>query len=263
MKKFLVIGNPIDHSLSPKLHNYWINNNSINAIYEKQKLNENELEQVILQIRNKKISGVNVTVPFKKTVIPYLDELSHESQKTQSVNTIYLKDNKVVGHNTDIVGFETSIKKSEYDPNNKEVLILGAGGVVPSIIFALIKMKVSKIKICNRTKEKAENLKKIYKNIEIIDWGETLNFDMIINATSLGLKETDNLNLNFSSVSRNKFFYDVIYNPSETNFLKMGRELGNKTLNGKLMFIYQALSAFNIWHNQKPEINENVIQLLD
>jgi len=263
MKKFLVIGNPIDHSLSPKLHNYWINNNSINAIYEKQKLNENELEQVILQIRNKKISGVNVTVPFKKTVIPYLDELSHESQKTQSVNTIYLKDNKVVGHNTDIVGFETSIKKSEYDPNNKEVLILGAGGVVPSIIFALIKMKVTKIKICNRTKEKAENLKKIYKNIEIIDWGETLNFDMIINATSLGLKETDNLNLNFSSVTRNKFFYDVIYNPSETNFLKMGRELGNKTLNGKLMFIYQALSAFNIWHNQKPEINENVIQLLD
>ena len=263
MKKFLVIGNPIDHSLSPKLHNYWINNNSINAIYEKQKLNENELEQVILQIRNKKISGVNVTVPFKKTVIPYLDELSHESQKTQSVNTIYLKDNKVVGHNTDIVGFETSIKKSKYDPNNKEVLILGAGGVVPSIIFALIKMKVSKIKICNRTKEKAENLKKIYKNIEIIDWGETSNFDMIINATSLGLKETDNLNLNFSSVTKNKFFYDVIYNPSETNFLKMGRELGNKTLNGKLMFIYQALSAFNIWHNQKPEINENVIQLLD
>ena len=263
MKKFLVIGNPIDHSLSPKLHNYWINNNSINAIYEKQKLNEDELEQIILQIRNKKISGVNVTVPFKKTVIPYLDELSHESQKTQSVNTIYLKDNKVVGHNTDIVGFETSIKKSEYDPNNKEVLILGAGGVVPSIIFALIKMKVSKIKICNRTKEKAENLKKIYKNIEIIDWGETSNFDMIINATSLGLKETDNLNLNFSSVTKNKFFYDVIYNPSETNFLKMGRELGNKTLNGKLMFIYQALSAFNIWHNQKPEINENVIQLLD
>jgi len=263
MKKFLVIGNPIDHSLSPKLHNYWINNNSINAIYEKQKLNEDELEQIILQIRNKKISGVNVTVPFKKTVIPYLDELSHESQKTQSVNTIYLKDNKVVGHNTDIVGFATSIKKSKYDPNNKEVLILGAGGVVPSIIFALIKMKVSKIKICNRTKEKAENLKKIYKNIEIIDWGETSNFDMIINATSLGLKETDNLNLNFSSVTKNKFFYDVIYNPSETNFLKMGRELGNKTLNGKLMFIYQALSAFNIWHNQKPEINENVIQLLD
>ena len=263
MKKFLVIGNPIDHSLSPKLHNYWIKNKGIDAIYEKQKLNEDELGQIILQIKDKKISGINVTVPFKKTVIPHLDELSSEAQKTQSVNTIYLKDNKVVGHNTDIVGFETSIKKSEYDLSNKEVLILGAGGVVSSIIFALIKMKASKIKVCNRTKEKAENLKKLYKNIEIRDWGEVSNFDMIINATSLGLKETDNLNLNFSLISGNKFFYDVIYNPNETNFLKMGRKLGNKTLNGKLMFIYQALSAFNIWHNQEPEINENVIKLID
>ena len=263
MKKFLVIGNPIEHSLSPELHNYWIKNNGIDAIYEKQKLNENELEQIISKVKDKKINGVNVTVPFKKKVIPYLDELSFEAQSTQSVNTIYLKDNKVVGHNTDIFGFETSIKKSDYNLNNKEVLILGAGGVVSSIIFALIKMKVSKIKICNRTKEKAENLKKFYKNLEIIKWGEVSNFDMIINATSLGLKKEDNLNLDFSSISGNKFFYDVIYNPSETNFLKTGRELGSKTLNGKLMFVYQAFSAFTIWHQQKPEINENVIKLLD
>jgi shikimate dehydrogenase len=124
-------------------------------------------------------------------------------------------------------------------------------------------MKVSKIKISNRTKEKAENLKKIFKDIEVLKWGEISNFDMIINATSLGLKKEDSLNLDFSSISRNKFFYDVIYNPSETNFLKMGRELGNKTLNGKLMFIYQALSAFSIWHGQTPKIDEDVIKLLD
>ena len=86
---------------------------------------------------------------------------------------------------------------------------------------------------------------------------------MIINATSLGLKKEDNLNLDFSSISGDKFFYDVIYNPVETNFLKTGKELGNKTLNGKLMFIYQAVSAFNIWHELTPEIDENVIKLLD
>jgi shikimate dehydrogenase len=86
---------------------------------------------------------------------------------------------------------------------------------------------------------------------------------MIINATSLGLKKEDKLNFDFSTISGNKFFYDVIYNPSETNFLKIGRELGNKTLNGKLMFVYQAFSSFNIWHQQKPEINESVIKLLD
>ena len=159
MKKFLVIGNPIKHSLSPILHNYWIKNNSINAIYEKQKLNKDELEQFILKIREKKINGINVTVPFKKDIIPFWDRLSIEAESTQSVNTIYLKDNKVIGHNTDIIGVETSIKKSKFNILNKEVLILGAGGVVPSIIFALNKMKVSKIKISNRTREKAENLK--------------------------------------------------------------------------------------------------------
>ena len=263
MKKFVVIGNPIEHSLSPILHNFWIKNNSIDAIYEKQKLNEDELEQQILQVKEKKISGINVTVPFKKTIIPFLDELSIEAESTQSVNTIYLRDNKVIGHNTDIFGFETSIKKLKYNLTNKEVLILGAGGVVPSIIFALNKMKISKIKISNRTKDKAENLKTLFKNIEIIEWGEVPNVDMIINATSLGLKKEDKINLDFSLISKNGFFYDVIYNPRETNFLKTGESLGCTTLNGKLMFIYQALLAFNIWHKLEPNVDENVIKLLD
>ena len=263
MKKFVVIGNPIEHSLSPTLHNYWIKNNGIDAIYEKQKLNEDELEQQILQVKEKKISGINVTVPFKKTIIPFLDELSIEAESTQSVNTIYLRDNKVIGHNTDIFGFETSIKKSKYNLTDKEVLILGAGGVVPSIIFALNKMKISKIKISNRTKDKADNLKTLFKNIEIIEWGEVPNFDMIINATSLGLKKEDKINLDFSLISKNRFFYDVIYNPRETNFLKTGKSLGCTILNGKLMFIYQALLAFNIWHKLEPNVDENVIKLLD
>ena len=263
MKKFLVIGNPINHSLSPLLHNYWIKNNNIEAIYEKKKLDTDQLKRLILEIRNKKINGVNVTVPFKKEVIPFLDELSDEAQSTQSVNTIYIKDNRVMGHNTDIVGFEKSIKKSKFSLKNKEVLILGAGGVVPSIIFALIKMKVSKIKISNRTKKKAEDLKNFFKEIEILEWGEISDFDMIINATSLGLKKQDNINLDLSFISKNKLFYDVIYNPKETNFLKTGRELGHKTLNGKLMFIYQAHSAFSIWHGFEPEINDKVIKLLD
>jgi len=263
MKKFLVIGNPIEHSLSPTLHNYWIKSNNIDAIYEKKKLNENELGDIVLQIKQKKIQGVNVTVPFKKIIIPFLDELTAEAESTQSVNTLYLKDKKVIGHNTDIIGFETSIKKSKFNILNKKVLILGAGGVVPSIIFALKKMKVSKIKISNRTNEKAENLKKLFKDIEIIEWGEIPNFDVIINATSIGLKKDDYINLDFSLISKNTLFYDVIYNPRETNFLKTGKSLGNTILNGKLMFIYQALSAFNIWHEVEPRVNENVLKLLD
>ena len=263
MKKYLVIGNPIEHSLSPKLHNYWIKENNINAIYNKQKLNENEIESLISDVKEKKVNGINVTVPFKRAIIPYLDRLSLEAESTQSVNTIYLNNNKVIGHNTDINGFELGIKNSKFETTDKKILILGAGGVVPSIIFALNRMKVSEITISNRTKDRAENLKSFFKNIKIINWGEIPEFDMIINATSVGLNKNDQINLDLSKVGKNKFFYDVIYNPKETNFLKIGKKLGSKTLNGKLMFIYQAFSAFNIWHKQNPQINESVIKLID
>jgi shikimate dehydrogenase len=263
MKKYLVIGNPIDHSLSPILHNYWIKDNNIEAIYEKQKLNENEIGNLILKIRKKKIHGMNITVPFKKKVIPYLDNLSLDAEKTQSVNTIYLKNNKVFGHNTDIEGFELGVKNLKFNITDKKIFILGAGGVVPSIIFALSKMKVSKIIISNRTKIKAEELKDLFKNLKIVDWGDVPEFDMIVNATSLGLNKDDEINLDFSKVGKNKLFYDVIYNPGETNFLKIGKKLGNETENGKLMFIYQAFLAFHSWHGIKPKINEDVITLLD
>jgi shikimate dehydrogenase len=263
MRKYLVIGNPIKHSLSPKLHNYWIKNNNINAIYEKKKINESEVESLISEIRKKKLNGVNVTVPFKKLVIPYLDRLSLEAEGTQSVNTIYLTDGKVVGHNTDIKGFELGIKDSKFEVVGKKIFILGAGGVVPSIIFALNKMKVSEIIISNRTKDRAKSLKFFFRNIKIVDWGEVPEFDMIINATSVGLNKGDEINLNLSRVGKNKFFYDVIYNPKETNFLKMGRKLGNATENGKLMFIYQASIAFKTWHGVEPIINNEVIKLLD
>ena len=139
MKKYLVIGNPIDHSLSPKLHNYWIKNNNIKAIYEKKNLNENEIESLILDVKNKKLDGINVTVPFKKAIIPYLDRLSLESESTQSVNTIYLDNDKVVGHNTDIRGFELGIKNLKFAVTGKKIFILGAGGVTPSIILGLIR----------------------------------------------------------------------------------------------------------------------------
>ena len=263
MKKYLVIGNPISHSLSPKLQNYWIKNHNINAIYEKEELNEDELEKLFINIREKKINGVNVTVPFKKAVIPFLDKLSVEAESTQSVNTIYLENNKIVGYNTDIDGFELGIKKINYNISNKKIFILGAGGVVPSIIYALNKMKVSEISITNRTREKAENLKDLFSELKIVEWGEIPNFDMIINATSIGLKKDDEINLNFSSIGKNKLFYDVIYNPKVTNFLKTGKELGNITENGKLMFIYQAISAFNVWHGVRPMVNDEVIKLLD
>jgi len=263
MKKYLVIGNPIEHSLSPKLHNYWINAENLNATYEKKKITEGEIKNIILDIKKKNISGINVTVPYKKKVIPFLDHLSAEAESTQSVNTIYLENNKIIGHNTDIEGFENSLKDIKYDIAGKKVLILGGGGVVSSIIFALNKMKSSKIFLSNRTKDKALKLKNFYKDLNIVNWGDVPDFDIIINATSVGLNKGEEIGIDLSKIGKNKLFYDVIYNPGQTNFLKLGKKLGNQTENGKMMFVYQAQKSFEIWHKVLPNINKEVIDLLD
>ena len=209
MKNYLVIGSPINHSLSPLLHNHWIKENNIKAVYSRKELNDGELENLISDVKTGKIDGVNVTVPFKEKIISYIDELSPEADTTKSVNTIFLNNGKINGHNTDIYGFEKALQNTKFNTLNKKIFILGAGGVVPSIIVALNKMKVSEITLSNRTKNKAETLKNLYKHLNIVDWGEIPDFDMIINATSVGLNKQESLNLDFSKM-KDKFFYDVI-----------------------------------------------------
>ena len=263
MKKYLVIGNPIEHSLSPKLHNHWFEKNNINAIYNKKQINEIDIKDIISELRNEKINGINVTVPFKQSIIPFVDELSAEANNAQSVNTIYKENNKVFGHNTDISGFELAMKRKSYDIKGKKIFILGAGGVVSSIILALKKMGANKIILSNRTKKKAEQLKKNFSDLEIVDWGKFPEFNIIINATSLGLNKEDEIKLDYAGLGPNKLFYDVIYNPKETKFLSKAKQFGNQTENGKMMFIYQAHQAFTLWHKVMPKIDEETIKLLD
>lgn len=261
MKNYLVIGNPIEHSLSPLLHNFWIKKYHISAIYKKKELERNNIAKIISDLREDKINGINVTVPFKKDVIPFLDGMSDIAKETNSVNTIYKKEAKVIGDNTDVYGFSTAIKLSNFDPKNKKALILGAGGVSPSIIFALKKMGISEIILSNRTKQKAESLKKLFPYVKIINWGETAKFDLIVNTTSVGIKNNEEIKLDLSELGGD-LFYDLIYNPSQTNFLKKAKKLGKKTENGKNMFIYQAARAFKIWHNIDPEVNSEVEDLI-
>ncbi len=263
MKKYLVIGNPIEHSLSPKIHNYWFKKNNINAVYEKKLVKRDEIQQLIERLKNKEIDGINITVPFKKAVIPFLDQLTTEASITQSVNTISLENNKLVGHNTDVAGFELAIRYIKFDVSKKNILIIGAGGVVSSIIYSLKKMKANKISLINRTKKNAEDIKKNFKEIEILNWGENYNFDMIINATSVGLNKQDKIDLKIENFGKNKFFYDVIYRPSKTSFLNQASLSQNQIENGKMMFIYQAHQAFFIWHKILPKIDQEVIDLID
>ncbi|OCW82381.1 shikimate dehydrogenase [Pelagibacteraceae bacterium GOM-A3] len=262
MKKFLVIGNPIEHSLSPKLHNYWIKKNNLDAIYGKLETYESDLSELCKSIKKGDLDGLNITVPFKKSIIPHLDILSSNALKTQSVNTISLSNGNLIGDNTDIDGFELSIRKLNYDVSDKTALILGAGGVVPSIIFSLLRMNVSKIFLSNRTKKKADDLKEVFKEINVVEWGELPEFDMIINATTLGLNKEDKFGFEFLQTGQNKLFYDVIYAPFQTEFSEAGNTQGNLIENGLNMFLFQGQQAFNIWHNVEPEIDNELVTFL-
>ena len=261
MKKYLVIGNPIDHSLSPLLHNFWLKKYGINAIYEKHFVEENDIEKIINDMRESKIQGINVTVPFKKVVIPFLDQLSDTAKETQSVNTIFKKQNELVGDNTDVYGFTEAIKLTNFNLTNKKALILGAGGVVPSIILSLKSMGASEITLSNRTKKKADDLKKSFPFLKVVSWGETIKSDLIINATSIGIKKNEEIKLDYSKLD-GQLFYDVIYNPPKTKFLENAKKSGKKTENGKNMFVYQAMKAFEIWNGITPEINKEVLDLI-
>jgi len=261
MKKFYVIGNPIDHSLSPKLHNFWFKRNKIDAIYEKKLLNEKEIPKLIESLRKTEINGVNVTIPFKNSVIPFLDDLSSEAKKTNSVNTICKEGDRVIGHNTDIAGFELALRYINYDVKRKKALIIGAGGVSSSIILGLKNMGCENIFLTNRTLEKAEKIKETFNDIIVQNWGDIPRFDIVINATSVGLNK-ENFDLELNKDGDNKFFYDVIYNPSETNFLKDAKLNGNKTENGMMMFIYQAHQSFVLWNKVLPNIDDETINLL-
>ena len=274
MKKYLVIGNPIEHSLSPMIHNYWMKKyNLIDSIYEKRKVEEKNLKDIINEIREENLVGVNVTVPFKKLIIPFLDELDFTAQETKSVNTLVKIKNKIIGYNTDKPGFALTINDlypakdvKAFNPiKKKTIFILGAGGVTASIISAF-KQDLVKIFLSNRTKEKANELKNIFPNIEVLDWGQRpQNFDVVVNTTSIGLKQNQRIDLDFSDCDKdkNKLFYDLIYNPKETNFLKEARLRGNQIKNGQKMFLNQAMYAFKLWTNIEPEIDIEIVKLLD
>jgi len=279
MNKYLVIGNPIEHSLSPLLHNYWFEKYKIiDSIYEKKKVSKDDLKQIVQQIKNGKIKGINVTVPFKREILNYIDASSHEAQLTKSVNTLVKEGNKVVGYNTDQGGFEISLRENNWSSKDKNILILGAGGVTTSILSNFIRVNgANKVYLSNRTRKKAEELKKLWdktvdlfsmkKNtIEVIDWGKKIELcDLIVNTTSVGLKKDEEINFDFGDYDNVKdaLFYDLIYNPKETNFLKDAKQRGNKTMNGKMMFLWQAQLAFEMWTGVSPKINDEVINLLD
>ena len=268
IKKFGIIGNPIKHSLSPVLHNYWFKKYNIDANYSIIDLkDENNLPEIIDQIKNKEISGINVTLPYKQIIVSHVDTIVNDAEVTSSVNTIYL-DNQgnIIGENTDVFGLQAAYLKEIDNASKKKALIIGAGGVSPSVILSLQKSGIQEISITNRTREKCIFLKNKFSSLKMIEWNklqeEIENFDIIINATSLGLKGNKDFDFNFEKIKSNLIYIDTIYNPLETKTLKYLKKMNIKVFNGLNMFIYQGQKAFYLWNKINPEIDEKLIDLL-
>ncbi len=268
--KFAIIGKPLSHSLSPILHNYWFKKYNIEANYELMEIEEAQIKKTIELIKKKEIKGINVTLPYKKAVIPFLSKIINDAEQTHSVNTILLDESdNVIGENTDVFGFQAGYLQTfvNQKKNNTKALILGAGGVSPSIILALKKLKITNIYLSNRTFEKSLFLKQKFKNLNLMKWEEypkyINEFDIIINATSLGLNKGQDFKINFKEPKKNLIYVDTIYNPQQTNMIKHFKSKNIKTFNGLDMFIYQGQKAFFLWNKINPEVDDNLIKLLE
>ena len=248
-KNFAIIGNPIKHSLSPILHKYWFKKYDIDADYSIIEVVDKELPELIKKIKQGNYSGINVTLPFKQKIINHIDKVVNDAELTGSVNTIFLDNDKtVIGENTDVYGLQAAYLKEIDNSSNKKALVIGAGGVSPSVILSIKKSGIRNISITNRTKEKCIFLKKKFNFLNIISWEDLKtqikNFDIIINATSLGLKNGDDFNFNFSNTKNEVIYIDTIYNPLETKTFKHLKEEGRRVFNGLDMFIYQGQKSF-------------------
>ena len=246
--KFAVIGQPIAQSLSPVLHSEMFHQLGIDATYCATEVSENELPHILQRVKTGEIDGLNVTIPHKSSVMDFLDEINPRAQKIGAVNCVYQKNDKLIGNNTDWFGFSMALRKNDISVAEKEVLVLGAGGVARAVIFALKQAGARQIRVFNRTPNRAQILADEivlahpFENIENFVKPDSI----IINCTSVGMASNDSLMLE-NLFSGEQIIVDTIYAPEWTQFRKFGDRAGAKTLGGLDMFIFQGIQSLELW----------------
>lgn len=250
-KAYAILGNPVRHSLSPLLHNTMFQKYHIDAVYVA--FQSTNLKLAIQGAKALGIEGLNITLPFKTDVMPYIDKIDDSARKIGSVNTIKNDGDKLTGFNTDYLGFLESIK--DIDLTNRKICIIGAGGAANSIVYALSMSGVRQISLYNRTYGRAYRLKKHFEefiDIQLIEENSIHKYDAIINCTSLGLKETDTSPINLKLLDKNSILIDIIYN---SRLIEQAKKMGFLAISGEVMFVYQAYFAFEIWTGIKFDVH--------
>ncbi len=273
--KAAVIGDPISHSLSPKIHNFLLDKHDINGTYIAIQVNKSELQQCVQHLIDSDFAGFNVTLPHKEEVFKICNFTSKTAQLTGAVNTVIITpDKKIFGHNSDAEGFLNNLKNShpDFDLKNKNAFVIGAGGAARALIYALIKSDVKKVFITNRSEIRAAELIKNFadfalrKNCEITflvesDFAKNLDqCDLLVNSTSLGMTGQQALTIDLKNLQKSAIVYDIVYKPLMTDLLKTAESQGNKITTGIGMLIQQALVGFEAWFKKKPQADEELIK---
>lgn len=257
-KTFAVIGDPINHSLSPNIHNAAFNALKIDASYIAYRIPKGELAAGIKALKTIKIAGFNVTIPHKIEMMKLLDGLNEDCKTIGATNTVINDDGKLTGYNTDMDGFLDPIKKHRINCKNIDILLLGAGGAARAIVAAFAKEKARRVTVANRTKENAEKLvqfaSKVGLEAEATDLSTASDtasqFGLIVNATSAGLKNEPSP-ISTQNINKDSVVYDIVYVPMRTELLRQSKSRGATVIYGYEMLLGQAMRSFEIWMGRK------------
>ena len=261
-KSFAVIGDPIDHSLSPNIHSAAFRELDLDSSYIAYRIPKEELEEGIEGLKKIKIDGFNITIPHKIEMMKYLDKIDESCSLIGAVNTVSNKDGILKGYNTDMDGFLEPFKKKELKISDTKVLLIGAGGAARAIVAGFAKEKAKSVTIANRTLENADTLSEFAKKIgltanaiKIEDVGDSAkDYDIIVNATSIGLNN-ESCPISLEGINEKTIVYDIVYMPMNTDFIKKAKEKGAVVIFGYEMLLGQAARAFEIWHDMEAPYN--------
>ena len=269
-KHFAVIGNPIHHSLSPQIHRAFAKETGLHIEYEAILSPLDEFKNTIHQLIAQKLSGANVTLPFKKEAFQLATSHSSHARIAEAVNTLEFKDDQIIGHNTDGIGLVRDLEQNlDTHLKNKKILLIGAGGAAEGVIYSILEKKPSELMLTNRTIEKSNviqnkmdvHAKSFDVNLKVTEIAKCSHqyFDVIINATSASLSNAE-LHMEPKVFHESCLAYDMMYG-KETSYIREAKSQGSKTSDGLGMLVEQAAEAFFIWHHIKPQ-TKSVIESL-
>jgi shikimate dehydrogenase len=259
-----VIGWPIDHSLSPRLHGFWLQKYGIKGSYEAIAVDKKSLPSMMENLAKDGFSGLNITVPHKESVLQHLHTISDQARRIGAVNTVVVDENgQLSGTNTDGYGFIENLKQgcAKFDAAKGPAVVLGAGGAARAVVVALIDEGTPFIKLVNRTLERAKEIAAdIDGPIQIIDWGDRdialKDAALLVNTTTLGMKGNPPLDISLDELPLEALVTDIVYAPLETDLLKAARLRGNATVDGLGMLLHQARPGFAAWFGVEPQVTD-------